>query len=84
MENKYLVNALMVVGTVIITGALTWLVTRVDEGGTALEDAHIKAVVEEVIEKALILPDGTTLGAAVLDIQRTQANILGKLEILTE
>ncbi len=84
MDKKQLIAAFVGFAVTLLVGAVTWSIARVGQGETALEDAHIREVVEEVIEEALILPDGTTLGATVLEIKLVQANMVGQLKILTE
>jgi len=72
--------AVTVVITMLVTAFMTFLITRFNAGGDAIQNQAIKAVIRE----ELLMPDGRSFNAALVKMESDVAVIKGKLVILAE
>ena len=69
---------------VALTSGATWLITRVDEGGDAIEAAQRQAEIEDALKAALVSPEGETYGAVLSRIDKDVSKLNTAVDILLE
>ena len=69
---------------VALTSGATWLITRVDEGGDAIEAAQRQAEIEDALKAALVTPEGETYGAVLSRIDKDVSKLNTAVDILLE
>ncbi len=65
---------------VVVTGALTWFATSWGEGTAAVDDAHIRTIVEKIVEKEMELDTGMNHAQAINQMNTILTRMTTKIE----